>query len=228
MSFDGEGNLTFRIRSKATWNTKRWLTFQWFLAGVAVGQQVVLKSGTFGFDSSVTASYQLGIMSKLLFTVPAGSNIDELRVLDVGGAIGLYLDNIILQSNGSSVGSSGSNGITQAQADARYLPLTPRVQTVSSSPASVTPTSLNDAVVITAQGQALTIVNPTGTWASEQGLAISIKDNGTARGLTFGNKYRIVGTTLPTTTVLSKLTRLGFVYNAADDKFDCVAVAQEA
>lgn len=123
MTFDGEGNLIFRIRSKALWNTKRWLTLQFYLAGVAKGQPVVLKSGTYGFDSSVTASYQLGVVSKLQFAIPAGTNIDELRVLDVGGAIGLYLDNIILQSNGTSIGGSGSNGITQAQADARYAAL---------------------------------------------------------------------------------------------------------
>jgi hypothetical protein len=122
ISFDGEGNLLFRIRSKATWGTKRWLTLQWFLAGVAKGAPVVLKSGTFGFDSSVTASYQLAVISKLQFAVPAGTNVDEFRVLDVGGAIGLYLDNIILQSNGTSAGGSGSTGITQAQADARYAP----------------------------------------------------------------------------------------------------------
>jgi hypothetical protein len=33
MSFDGDGNLTLEIRSKAAWNSRRWLTLQWYSAG---------------------------------------------------------------------------------------------------------------------------------------------------------------------------------------------------
>jgi len=123
MSYDGDGNLQLQIRSKATWNSKRWLTLQWYLAGVAKGQPVVLKSGTFGFDSSVTSSYQLVVINKLQFAVPSGTNVDELRILDVGGALGAYIDNIILQTNGTSIGGNGSGGLTQDQADARYVQL---------------------------------------------------------------------------------------------------------
>lgn len=110
---------------------------------------------------------------------------------------------------------------------ATYQPLTPRVQSVVSA-ATVTPTASNDAVVITAQAAALTIANPTGSPVEMQGLVIRIKDNATARAITYGNKFRAMGTTLPTTTVLSKTTYLAFVYNAADDKWDCLAVGQEA
>jgi len=125
ISFDGDGNLTLRIRSKATWNNKRWLTIQWYEGGIAKGSPVSLKSGTFGFVSSSTADYQLVVIPKYLFSVPAGTDIDELRVADVGGAIGFYLDNIILQTNGTTTGGgTADSGMTQAAADARYLKLT--------------------------------------------------------------------------------------------------------
>jgi len=57
---------------------------------------------------------------------------------------------------------------------------------------------------------------------------IRIKDNGTARALTYNAVFRAMGNALPTTTVLSKTLYMGFIYNATDTKWDLVAVAQEA
>jgi hypothetical protein len=104
---------------------------------------------------------------------------------------------------------------------------TPALQAVTSS-ATVTPTFSNDQVNITAQAAGLTLANPTGTAVDAWGLSIRIKDNGTARSITFGSQYRAMGVTLPTTTVISKTLYLGCVWNAADTKFDVVAVALEA
>jgi hypothetical protein len=104
---------------------------------------------------------------------------------------------------------------------------TPRVQSVTSS-ASVTPTNLNDLVKITAQAAALTLVNPSGTWDEGQSLMIRIKDNGTARAITFGTNYRAIGVTLPTTTTISKTTYIGIIYNATDSKWDVIGVTTQA
>lgn len=103
----------------------------------------------------------------------------------------------------------------------------PRIQAVTSA-ATVTPTFSNDMVKITAQAAALALANPTGTAVPGWGLAIRIKDNGTARAISYGTQYRAIGVTLPTTTVISKTLYLGLVYNADDAKWDVVAVAQEA
>lgn len=105
--------------------------------------------------------------------------------------------------------------------------INPRVQTVTSS-ATVTPTSANDLVVITAQAAGLTIANPTGTMVQGQALMIRIKDNGTARSIAFGTNYRAIGITLPTTTVINKTLYLGCIWNATDTKFDIVGLNQEA
>jgi len=96
-----------------------------------------------------------------------------------------------------------------------------RVQTVTSS-ATVTPTSTNDLVIITAQATGLTLANPTGTFTEGQALMIRIKDNGTARTISFDTNYRAIGVTLPTTTVISKTMYLGIIYNSTDGKWDVV------
>jgi hypothetical protein len=88
--------------------------------GIAKGSAVSLKSGTFGFDSSITAGYQLVVIPKTQFAVPSGTSVDELRIVDAGGSIGFYIDNIILQNTGSSSGGGATSGITQTQGDARY------------------------------------------------------------------------------------------------------------
>ena len=103
----------------------------------------------------------------------------------------------------------------------------PNVQSVTSA-ATVTPTTLNDEVVVTAQAVALALANPTGTALQGKSLIIRIKDNGTARAITYDTQYRAIGITLPTTTVISKTVYLGFIYNSTDTKWDCIGVAQQA
>lgn len=102
-----------------------------------------------------------------------------------------------------------------------------RIQSVVSA-ATVTATSTNDLVIITAQAAALTLANPTGAFTQGQKLIYRIKDDGTARAISYGNKFRVIGITLPTTTVVNKTTYIGVIYNATDDKFDALATGTEA
>lgn len=104
---------------------------------------------------------------------------------------------------------------------------TPNVQTVTSS-ATVTPTFDNDAVKITAQGAPLTLANPTGTPIPMLGMVIRIKDDGTARTISYGSQYRAIGITLPTTTVLGKTTYISMIWNSDDTTWDCVATGTQA
>lgn len=109
--------------------------------------------------------------------------------------------------------------------------ITPRVISATSYTTD-TGTSLDvstcDQFEITAQAGALKFNNPGGTPVGGQKLIIRIKDNGTARALTYDTYFRAMGNSLPTTTVLSKTLYMGFIYNATDTKWDLVAVAQEA
>lgn len=105
--------------------------------------------------------------------------------------------------------------------------ITSRVQSVTSA-ATVTPNAdSDDGVKVTAQAEALTMAAPSGTPTEMQKLTVRLKDNGTARAITWNAAYRDCGATPPTTTVLSKTTYVGFVYNSTDSKWDCIAVSTQ-
>ncbi len=89
---------------------------------------------------------------------------------------------------------------------------------------SVTATAATVFFDITAQAGAILFNAPTGTWANHQHLQITLKDNGTARAITYNAIYRS-GTTItaPTTTILGKELRLLYDYDANATKFDLVA-----
>ncbi len=103
------------------------------------------------------------------------------------------------------------------------------ISVTTASTATLTVDSdVNDFVVLTAQSEALTIAAPTGTPVEGQKLIIRLKDDGSARGITFNAIFRAIGITLPTTTVASKITYLGLVYNSTDTKWDVIATKTEA
>lgn len=70
----------------------------------------------------------------------------------------------------------------------------------------------------------------TGTPTNKQTLVFQIKDDGTARAITWGTNFVAGGVALPTTTVISKILTVGFIYNTANslNKWMCIASAQEA
>lgn len=106
-----------------------------------------------------------------------------------------------------------------------------RAKRVTSTASSATPTpnaDTTDVYQVTALAEAATFGAPTGTPTAGQGLIIRIKDNGTARALSWNAIYRPVGVALPSTTVLSKTLYIGMIYNVTDTKWDVIAVAQEA
>jgi hypothetical protein len=109
-------------------------------------------------------------------------------------------------------------------------PLAPRVGGTASSATPTPDADAQDLYDLTAQAAAAAFANPTGTPVNGQKLIIRIKDNGTARALTWGSAYVAGGVGLPATTVLSKIMTIGFIYNTANalNKWQCVAVAQEA
>jgi hypothetical protein len=84
-----------------------------------------------------------------------------------------------------------------------------------------------DLYELTAQAAAAAFNAPTGG-TDGQVLTIRIKDNGTARGLTWDAAYRVVGVTLPTTTVVSKTLYVAGRWNGSDTVLDVLAVGQQA
>lgn len=99
----------------------------------------------------------------------------------------------------------------------------------TTSGASLTPNGdTTDQYEVTALAVGATINAPSGTPNDGQRLIIRIDDNGSAQTLGWNAIYRVVGTTLPTTTVAGKTLYVGCVYNTNKTKWDVVAVSQEA
>jgi len=111
----------------------------------------------------------------------------------------------------------------------KFLVYTPPRIVSAASYTTDTGTSLDisacDIFIVTAQAGALLFNNPSGTPVQWQKLTIRIKDNWTARALTYGSQFRASSDlALPTTTVLSKTLYMWFVYNSTDTKRDLLAV----
>jgi hypothetical protein len=103
-------------------------------------------------------------------------------------------------------------------------------QTSTASSATPTPTGdkKTNELYVTALAAAAELQAPSGTPANGNKLIVRIKDNGTARALTYNAIYRGVVDTLPATTTISKTLYMGFMYNSADSKWDLIATAQES
>jgi len=98
----------------------------------------------------------------------------------------------------------------------------------TTSGATITPASTDTQYNVTALAEAATIAAPSGSPVNGHTLILRIKDDGTARELTWNAIWRAVGFTLPSTTVISKTLYIGARYNSADSKWDVLASAQEA
>ena len=218
--------------SGATTNTGAKLT----ASGATNNYAIDITAGDINFSSAGTNNINLGgdLVTDTL-NIQNASGTDILQVLGNGSVI-------VATTTSQKIGFYGVTPITQPSAvttaqglsdvisDLGLMPastLVPSIQSVASN-ATVTPTTSDDEVIITAQAVNLTLANPTGTPAQGQAMMIRIKDDGTGRTITFGANYRALGITLPTTTVASKTMYLGLIYNATDSKWDILGLNEEA
>lgn len=166
----------------------------------------------------------LGTPSALTLTNATGLPIST-GVSGLGANVAAALGNTT-NANGGFLTTDGTATVTNKR-------LTLRVSSAASISSPLAWNSDNfDQYAATAQAGALTINADAGTPTNGQKIIFRFKDNGTARALTWTtgttNSFRAIGITLPTTTVISKTVYVGCIYNAADSRWDAVAVAQEA
>lgn len=121
--------------------------------------------------------------------------------------------------------ADGSISKSKLGADAK---IGPRLNT-QSSPSTLTPDIDNyDIFAVTNLNTNMTIAAPTGTPIDGQGMMFRIKDNGTARTITWNAIYRAVGVTMPTSTTSGKMLYATARYNAPALKYDILAIGREA
>lgn len=202
------------------------------LTGTASGNLV--SGGALGTPSSGTGTNITGIPAAniLAGSFGAGAFVISTSLQSATIELGHATDTTLARV---SAGVVSIEGITIDTISATNTLTNKRIEPRIVSAASYTTdtgTSLDvsttDIFVITAQAGALLFNSPGGTPVQGQKLIIRIKDNATARALTWNAVFRAMGTALPSTTVLSKTLYLGFFYNSTDTKWDLVASAQEA
>ena len=166
-----------------------------------------------GDETNITIKSKLGIATL------SGSNTgDQTSIVGITGTTAQF--NTAL-TDGDFATLAGTEALTNKE-------VVRRVSSVAST-ATLTPVyGSYDDYIVTALAANITIANPTGTPKEGQQFIIRLKDNGTARTITWGTAYRVIGVTSPITTVVNKTVYIGGKYNSTDAKVDIIAVAQEA
>jgi len=110
-----------------------------------------------------------------------------------------------------------------------YGRVVPRWVAIASSATPTINTDKYDCYSVTALATAITSMttNLSGTPLNFQKLLIRIKDNGTARAITWGASFASGIVTLPATTVISKTLTVLLIYNSVSGKWVCQAAGSE-
>lgn len=102
--------------------------------------------------------------------------------------------------------------------------INPRTTSVASASTHTIDSDSYDLFAVTAQAAAVTFAAPTGTPVIGQKLMVRLKDNGTARAITWNAAFVSSGiASLPSTTVISKTHHILFIYDDVSAKWVCLA-----
>jgi len=156
---------------------------------------------------------------------------DDTITLDTASGLISSTSNTIFL-NGKTITAPATSGTLATLAGTETLSnkrIPPRITTITSSATPTVNTDNCDMVTITALAAAITSMttNLSGTPNNGEMLLFRIKDDGTARAITWGASFEAMGSTLPTTTVLSKILHVLFIWNSVTSKWGCLSTAQE-
>lgn len=186
-------------------------------SGNGTTDQMLFKGGNNGATTFATLkanSLDLGTSAVLgTGTIELGAATDTTLSRSAAGV--LAVEGVVIPS------ISSTNTLTNKRMTRRL--------TTTNAPGA-TPTTNTDNVDImnfTGLGAAITSMttNLSGTPVDGDLLEFRFTDDGTARGITWGTSFASTTVTLPTTTVISTMLRVGFEWSSTASKWQCVAVA---
>jgi len=175
------------------------------------------KDGIDGLDGISVTDAKIDFDGSLVITLSTG------KELNVGEVVAPELQERIklVTSGGAGISEAGVATLTNKRID-------PRDVTAATATTLTPDVSVGDIYAYTALASALTINAPIGTPTNGEKLIFRLLDNGTGRALTWNATYIVIGVTLPTTTIASKTTYVGCIYNANNTRWDVIAVTTQA
>lgn len=219
----GEQVLPFEnLPSTDTPLTAEWLNHvNAFLADVgtaSTGRLPALEaaSGAEGIRDTIGAALVAG--NNMTVTVDDGANTITLAATTNSETIRDTIGAALVAGVGVAITvDDAGNTITIGRAASRVVAMT--------DGATITPNADTTDIGTVTLGGNRAIAAPSGAPAAGQKLILRLRQDGTgSRTVTWNSIYRFAGGVAPTlTTTAAKTDYLGFVYNADDTKWDCVA-----
>ena len=207
---------------------------------LAANQTVLLPQSVAGMwivSNNTTNAFTVSIGSNNGSNVAAGTTVSIPQsyntVIYSDGTNVAFADSGIVGQNPSFTSITATTGTLAITGNVSPSGrITPRVSTSTSVTSPLVWTSNTyDEYVITAQANALTINADAGSPVTGQKIIFRITDNGSAQALTWTTSgtgaFRVIGVVLPTTTVASKTTYVGAIYNSTVALWDVVAVTTQ-
>lgn len=213
-----------------TWTGGPTMSGAWTFSGANVHSGDSTVTGTLTFDNDALHIFDTDGTHDLIITPGSNLTADRVLTLTTGDAARTLTisGNATISQDYSSTGNPTFAALTVTSCTGCGWGL-PRVTSTTSSATPTPNVDTTDLYTLTAQAAAAAFGAPTGTPVNGQKLLVRIKDNGTARALTWNAAYVAGGTSLPTTTVISKILTLGFMYNTDNslNKWQLLAAQQE-
>lgn len=192
-------------------------------AVIGSGTSLTLPQDIHTAANPTFAALTVSSVNKVVITAPATS-----ATLTIANGKTLTASNTLtLAGTDSTVmtfpGANGTVLTADSTATVTNKRNTARVTTITSNALPTVNTDVTDCVTITALAAAITSMstNLSGTPVNFDKLLYRIKDDGTARAITWGPSFTAGTRTLPTSTTAGKYLYVGFVYDSVTSLWEC-------